>query len=256
MTRFVLVCALFALSGAGQTQTPAPPLEPSQNALLDRAAEYARGYQERLPNFVCTRITRLSRDKSGTGDRWQLVDTVEEELTVVDQKEHYRLLKKNGKPVQSKGPARLHFNSNGEFADYVTKLFQEQTQAAFQWDQMDSSGAIPVSVFRFQVSQDHSTSNFSRRGTRIIVGYRGRLYLAGDRGVVERLHVDCDDAKTIGVSDVTMDTRFAGVAIAEQQYWLPVQAETRARNGGVTFKREMEYRDFHKYVADTAVKFQ
>src|SRR5260370_26742771 len=71
-----------------------------QKSIVARVIENARVYDGRLPNFVCTHVTRRSEDKSGAGTRWKDNDNYEDELTYFERKEHYRLEKGKGQPAK------------------------------------------------------------------------------------------------------------------------------------------------------------
>lgn len=232
------------------------PLTPSQKALVERMAAYAQEYERRLPDFVCTRITKRSRDAPGAGERWQPLDTVEEELTFVKGHESYRLLKFNGKPVKPSAHVTSGFKSGGEFADVLIGIFAPDTNAQFQWERDEDSGERHTSVFRFRVQREHSGYKVNQGTKRVVVGFGGLLYEDGDSGVVERMHIETDDPEGLSVGGIATDVRFIEVTIAGQRYLLPGQAEARIRYKGGALKREMEFRDYHKYVADTSVEFE
>jgi hypothetical protein len=222
-------------------------LLPSQQALLDRVAEYARDHERRLPDFVCTRITRRSQDKSGAGDHWQLLDTLEEEVTFTAGRESYKVLKHNGKPVKPTAHVTSGFRSAGEFGTILAGIFAADSHTTFQWD--------PAGAFRFRVAREHSDYKITQAAKRVAVGFGGLLYPAGDSGAVERLHVETDEPEGLIVGGVTTDVQFIEVNIAGQPYRLAGRAETRVRRQKILLKREMEFRDYHKYTADTSVTF-
>ena len=244
------------MSGSPRAQVAATPLTPSQKALLELTAAYAQGYERRLPDFVCTRITRRSRDASGAGERWRPLDTVEEELTFVNGHESYRLQKFNGKPVKPSAHVTTGFKSAGEFADVLIGIFAAEAGAQFQWERDENSGGQHIGVFRFRVMREHSGYKVNQGTKRVAVGFGGLLYANGDSGAVERMHIETDDPEGLPVGGIATDIRFIEVAIAGQRYLLPGQAEARVRYKGGALKREMEFRDYRKYAAETAVEFE
>src|SRR5262249_6641877 len=73
-----------------------PPDAAEQQKALAAAREYALDYSKRLPNFICTQVTRRYEDPSGL-EFWQGQDTVVEKLSFFEQKEDYKLLFVNNK---------------------------------------------------------------------------------------------------------------------------------------------------------------
>jgi hypothetical protein len=250
-----LCCVLALGCGAGRGQTAGAPLTPQQKALIDRVTEYAREYDRRTPDFVCTRVTRRSRAESGSAERWKLLDTSEEELTVAKGKESFRLLTFNGKPAKPSTGQMSGFTSNGEFTGVLTGIFGEGRNAEIRWDRDEDSAGRHVSVFRFRVPKERSRATIGANGKSEVVGFGGFVYADGDSGEVQRVHIEDDDPEGVKAGNMTNDIRFIEVTIAGERYLLPGQAEARFRFKGTPLKREMEFRDYHKYVADTSVVF-
>jgi hypothetical protein len=245
----VLVCA------APHAQTAGTPLTPQQQALLDRIAEYSRVYERRMPDFVCTRVTRRSRAEPGSPERWKALDTSEEELTVVKGRESFRLLKFNGKPAKPSARQTSGFHSNGEFAGVLGGIFGEGKDPEVQWERNEDSAGRHLSVFRFRVPKERSHATISENGKSEVVGFGGLVYAAGDTGEVERVCTEGDVPAGLNAGAMTTDVRFIEAMIGGERYLLPGQAEARIRYKGTLLRREMEFRDYHKYVAGTSVVF-
>ncbi len=240
---------ILALALDGWGQAAASVQQPSQADLLDRVSKYAQAYGQEMPDFVCVRITRRSEDRSGTGKKWKLLDTIEEELTGVGGREDYRVLKIDGKTA--KGAARIAsgFLSSGEFGAVLAGIFAEDTRAAFQWGGGDESG-----VLHFRVDREHSGYRIRESGAgEIVVGFGGLIYADRESGAVERLHVETDPPVGLNVGNITTDVQFAPAAIGGKAYMLPKQAEATIRHDNTILKREMEFRDYHKYSSDSTV---
>ena len=254
MAWWIALGGIVVLSLAGWGQSAAPVKGPAEAALLDRVSKYAREYGDQMPDFVCVRVTRRSEDNSGTGKKWKLLDTIEEGLACVEGREDYIVLKVNGKAV--KGSARLAsgFNSQGEFGEILAGIFAEDTQAAFQWGAGDSSNGGRAEVLHFRVDRAHSGYRIQEGGSAgIKVGFGGLIYADPESGAVERLRVETDPPTGLNVSNITTDVRFARAAIGGKTYMLPAQAEATIQHEKTILKREMEFRDYHKYSADSTV---
>ena len=70
---------------------------------------------------------------------------------------------------------------------------------------------------------------------------------------MERLHVETDRPAGMNVSNITTDVRFAPAAIGGRTYMLPSEAEATIQHEKTILKREMQFRDYHKYSADSTV---
>lgn len=212
--------------------------------LLERVTAYARQYESRVPNFVCTRVTRRS-EQTSRGD-WKLLDTVEDEVTFSGGRERVRTLGVNGKPLKP-GQRVTGFTSRGEFGNFLTSVFLPESRAEFEEEGPER--------LKFRILQKDSTYNVqagSQGGE--MVGYHGELTARAD-GTVVRVHIDADNPRRLPFSDLSNDVEFGEVAIGEGRYFLPVRAEARIRQKKSLMRREMEFRNYHKYDADSSVNF-
>src|ERR1700691_4259097 len=76
-------------------QSERPPDANAQQSMLARITEHSLHSQDQLPDFICTQLTTRSEDKSGKGDRWKKVDSLEVEFSFVDRHPRWKLLKVN-----------------------------------------------------------------------------------------------------------------------------------------------------------------
>src|SRR5262249_40862599 len=80
-----------------------PPSSPPQARNLDDVRAYALSYSRRLPDFICTQVTRRyaappvgsKYSRGDTQPRWQSLDTLQIRLSYFDQKEDYKLVMVN-----------------------------------------------------------------------------------------------------------------------------------------------------------------
>ena len=72
----------------------------SRAAFSMQASEYARSYSKRLPNFICTQVTRRYVDPSGL-EFWQSQDVIVSKLSFFEQKEDYKVVLVNNRPVNT-----------------------------------------------------------------------------------------------------------------------------------------------------------
>jgi len=114
----------------------APPIPPPNSAeqarILNAAREYARDYSKKLPNFICTQVTRRYEDPTGL-EFWQSQDTVVEKLTFFEQKEDYKLLFVNNKAFVGTRERIGGTVTRGEFGTRLKEVFDPKSEARFEW---------------------------------------------------------------------------------------------------------------------------
>jgi hypothetical protein len=101
---FLKACLLPALAGlavpariaVAQAPVPAVAVADDHAALIARMRQAAHVYTQGLEDFLCTKITTRSGDRSGAGSRWKPLDAQEAEVSYVNHKEAETLLKVNG----------------------------------------------------------------------------------------------------------------------------------------------------------------
>src|SRR5580704_15091972 len=119
----------FALVWYASGQVSAPDAA-EQKALIARMREAAVNYADRLQDFLSTQLTSRSVDTSGSGKHWKALETQELELGYVAHKEHYRLLKVNGKTTDlEKRVKRGYFIPGGEFGSSLQMIFIPKASA-------------------------------------------------------------------------------------------------------------------------------
>ena len=83
--------ALLAAFAAAAAQTVFPPPDQiEQHRVLTDAANYALGQDKDLPNLTCVQTTRRFEDLDNSG--WRPSETVVEQLTYFEHREHYKVL--------------------------------------------------------------------------------------------------------------------------------------------------------------------
>ena len=170
-------------------------------------------------------------------------------------RESYRLLRFNGKPVKPAAQVKSGFRSNGEFAGVLGSIFGEGRNPEIHWERDEESAGRRLAVLRFRVPKERSHATIGSNGKSEVVGLGGLVYADADTGEVLRVQTEQDEPESIKASGMTTDVPFIEAAIAGERYLLPGRAEARVRFNGALLKREMEFRDYHKYVAGTSVIF-
>src|SRR5438270_11893870 len=91
------------------------PSDADQQEFITQMRQWALKYNEKLPNFVCTQVTHRNVDYTDVGDRWEMLDTIEQQLSYFDRHEIYKVLALNGKPLGPNNRLNNGVSSYGEF---------------------------------------------------------------------------------------------------------------------------------------------
>lgn len=215
-----------------------------------RVIETARTYDEHLPNFVCKQVTHRAKDESGTGARWKEYDSYEAEITYFGRREGCRLLKLNGKPSKRNCREIGGYRAEGMFASLASWIFRPVAQAEFAPLRQEATGSRATQVLSYHVLPEHSLWQASAQGKIVTKGFHGLVWAELATDSVVRIHAEPDaDAKT------QIDVEYDFVDISGERFLLPIRAEARTSSGRSQLRNTVDYMDFHRYVAETSVKF-
>ncbi len=170
------VAALRELSEASANLPAAPPPQPKpapvvltppdpdeQKKILSEITENAETYSESLPNYICTQVTQRNIDPTGSGDHWELVDKIQEQLTYFEHQEKYKVVMVNGKMTNNMEHDQLGgARSSGEFGTTLAEIFAPQTQTEFKWDRWTTLDGKRMYVFAYHVPQSRSNYTIYR----------------------------------------------------------------------------------------------
>lgn len=244
--RYFLAGALLASVVYAQTETLTPPDAAEQKKLFAEIAANALEYIKHPPNFVCTQSTRRNVDPTGTGQHWKLADTIVEQLSYIDQKEEYKVISINGKPVNnSNRPTGLM--SSSDFGNILSLIFDPKAQAEFSWQTWDSLRGARVHVVGYRVPQARSQYTITSGKTKIAAGVYGLIYADKDTAAVLRVALVATDIPAkFPVQGVTLDLHYDFAKIGGQMYLLPLKADQHSKDGKSLIWNEVEFRDYRK----------
>jgi len=200
-----------------------PPSAAEQQRILAEVTRNALDYTKSLPNFITTQITRRSVDPTST-ERWQLEDTIQEQLSYVDGKENYKVILVNNLPVKDLTHTQLGGAiSSGEFATMLDQIFQPHTQADFEWARWATLRGRRMHVFSFRVKQVNSEYSIHDGGSgrTIIAGYKGLIYADAETLMVMRIKMDCEGLQDFPINRVGLEMDYDNVEISGVKFVLP-----------------------------------
>ncbi len=219
-----------------------------QNTLA-RVKDYARGYIERLQDFTCNQTKTRSVDSSGTGSKYKLQETQEHELSYVDHKEHYTLVKLNGKPVRRGSQVRGGVQTWGEFGSLLAGVFDKGAKAEFTWDRQEGGQCI----YRYHVEKKNS-SLMMRLGTeRYVYAHHGVVYANCEAGTVERVITEMEAPGE--PFTFRTEIRYAPAKIGDREFLLPQTVLDISGNGKNLTRAELTFANYRKYDAATSIHF-
>jgi len=215
----------------------------TKDTLLERVTAYARQYESEMPDFICTRVTRRSQQKSN--GEWKLLDTVEDEVAYSGGRERMRTISVNGKPAKP-GASPSGFNSSGEFGSSMTYIFAPDSHAQLEFH--------PPDEFEFHVARINSVFTIRSAGLSSPVGFHGTLTVRQD-GAILKLHLETEAAPELSMGEATQEVEFADTTISGQHFMLASRAMALIRAKKTLLRREMTFRDYRKYEADSTLNF-
>jgi len=231
-----------------------PPSPEEQKRVIEEARDYALNYAKRLPDFICTQVTRryLDRDHSGF---WGLQDTVAARLTYFQQQEQYSNVMINGRMTSEKYDSIGGASSRGEFGSMLRDLFDPATEASFTWDHWGGLRGKVMYVFRYIVEQPRSRWHIGYEHTQdIVTAYSGLVYVNFDTHAVERITLKAEQVpSSYPVQDVSDVLDYDLATIAGREYMLPLRAEVRMRPGQMLTRNVVEFRAYQKFSSDVKI---
>lgn len=232
-----------------------PPSAEEQKDIIEKAREYALGYSKRLPDFICMQVTRRYIDPSGL-EFWRNSDTITTRLSYFEQKEDYKVITINGRMTEVPYQKLDGATSSGEFGTLMRELFEDQTQAHFEWQRWATLRGKRNHVYTYYVAQPNSKWTVSYQRTDVTTpGYRGLVYIDRDTLEVTRITLDADMPPSFPVQMASTMLDYDSTDISGSKFMLPLRAEVRMRAGKDLVKNEVEFRLYRKFGADTSIKF-
>lgn len=234
-----------------------PPSPAEQKRIIEAVRAYAMSYTRRLPDFICTQVTRRYFDPSGL-EFWQTVDTITEKLTYFEQKEDYQVILINGRPTDIPHHRLDGASSSGEFGSMMREIFDPASEAEFRWERWGTLRGRRNHVYSYRVAQSKSKWRIDyQRSMSIVPAYRGLIYVDADLMTVSRITleaVDIPPAFPIQQARTILDYDF--IKIGDSEHVLPLRAEVRMREGRNLVKNEVEFRMYRKFGAEATIRFE
>ena len=234
---------------------PAPP-RAEQERIIEEVRQYALGYTKRLPDFICTQVTRRYGDPSGL-EIWRQVDTITARVSYFEQREDYQVTLIDNRPVDLGMHEVGGSTSTGEFGTMLLELFEPKTDASFRWERWGKLRGRRSHVYAYRVMQNRSQLTISSDGSEtVIVGYQGLVFVDEETLQVLRFTVDATEIPTsfpVQEARTVLDYDYAD--ISGSQHLLPLKFNMRMRAGRLLTKNEVEFRMYRKFETESILRF-
>ncbi len=243
-----------------------PPSSEEQAAILDDVRQYALGYSQNLPDFICTEVTRrLAAAAPGTrgggpasdSPHWQSLDTLTVRLSYFDQHEDYKLILHNSAPVTNQD---LHSvggsQSFGDFGSMLKEIFEPRSEARFAWDHWGTLRGQRVMEFSYKISQSLSQYQLVVDKRSIVSAYHGIVAVDPQTHVVLRVSVVADNIPAdfpLRSAEDILDYDYQ--EISGHKFLLPLKATVTGNLGDYLSRNDKEFRIYRKYSADAVIKY-
>lgn len=233
-----------------------PPSSLEQGKVLDQAREYALDYVKRLPNFICTQVTRRYADPSGL-EFWQQQDVITAKLSYFEQKEDYKVVLVNNSYVNTSMDNVGGATSTGEFGSMMREIFQPSTRAEFEWERWATLRGNRMHVFRYRVPQETSQWQIVYERTQSVKpAYAGLIYVDRDTGAIMRITLEAQNMPfsfPVQEASTTLDYDFQKISAGE--FVLPLKAVIRMRSGKTLIRNEVEFRNYNRFGAEATITY-
>jgi hypothetical protein len=234
-----------------------PPSLADQKRILGELREYALSYTKRLPDFICTQVTRRYVDPSGL-EFWQRQDVITTRLSFFEQKEDYKVVLVNSRPVEVDYHKLGGAISAGEFGTMLKEVFEPQSRAEFEWMRWATLRGRRHHVYSYRVPKATSKWRITYQNSLDIVpGYKGSIYVDAENTTISRIRLEAEGIPpSFPVQQAVIELDYDAVPIGGGNYMLPLKHTMRMREGKVLVKNEVEFRMYRKFGTETTITFE
>ncbi len=230
-----------------------------QSRLIEEARQTVLQYSQRLPNFVCTQVTRRQFDDKGRG-QWRTIGETAYLLTFHDGQEHYSELAERTRAAQRESAPASNINSTGEFGSLLKQVFEPAVQARFSWIRAERFHGRLVQVFSYAVDAEHSKYRVSFSGgstfqAPVFSPYRGKVYIDPETSGVRKMSLQTGDLPAeFPVRQVSLALEYDDVSVAGKLYLLPlaVQLEVRLPHKRAV-RSDITFRSYQRFTTDSRI---
>jgi len=241
------------------------PSPGQESKLVAEVRDYAIHYTSSLPDFIC--LEKISRYTQGDRDSTpRLNDVLTARLTFFNQKEEYKLLTQNGRPVSGVSYASMAGPfSVGDFGSMMRQLFDPASHATFDWKKWTMLRGRRTHVFSYRMPPGASNFTIEFSGEQseqkgnlqhAQVGRRGSVFVDDQFQTIVRIvqeAVNIPPSFPISHAEETLDYGF--IKIGDREFFLPLTAILEMRSHDGLTRNVKEFQSYQKFSADAVMKF-
>ncbi|MEN6602388.1 MAG: hypothetical protein ABFD86_08210 [Bryobacteraceae bacterium] len=248
--------AIVSLSGQQKTANTQPSNE-EQARILNAVRTYAADYTKRLPDFICTQVTRRYMNETKHASWNQRPQVIVARLSFFGQREDYKVISVNGKPSALEMDELGGAISRGEFGTQLKMLFAPSCRAGFAWKRWTKLRNRRMHVYSYGIQRANSQWHIKydeRNGA--AAGYKGLIYIDSDTEMLAKVTAETDDIPPkIPILKAWTELDYDFAKIGGNEYLLPLRSQTRMRTAMQEWQIEMEYRDYRKFGSESTISF-
>jgi hypothetical protein len=243
-----------------------PPSSEEQAAIIGDIREYALNYSKNLPDFICTQVTRrYAAPRPGTKygggpdsePSWIALDVLQMRLSYINQKEEYKLILINNRLTNQDYHQIGGATATGDFGSMLLEIFEPSTEARFEWDHWATLRGQRVMAFGYHVSQARSQWHIVyERSMDIVPAYHGLVEVDPNTHVVLRVTLEADNIPpSFPVRSAKTILDYDYQDISGRTFLLPLKSQVFMSDSEAIQKLDQEFRLYHKYSAESEVKY-
>jgi hypothetical protein len=139
----------------------------------------------------------------------------------------------------------------------LKSIFRLEAAAKYQWaGRVMTAGAL---CDAFDVDVPVARSNFvlTFNLRQEVASFKGRVFIDEDTGLVRRIVLEGGGLpRDFGLQSPTFSLEYGMVRIGEEDHLLPLRSVLQVRQGKQVVRNETQFRDYRKFEAASAIKFQ
>jgi hypothetical protein len=230
--------------------------------MIAEIREKALAFNETLPDFICTQLTRryFAPAKGAADPVWSLRDSLTIQLTYFGKKENYRVVQVNDKPTSKKLAEVGGWTAQGDFGSMLPAIFGAKSDAKLDWQGWDTWNGRPVAAFAYRIDRAHSTFNSNGRTmfhrTHSNWAARGLVLADAQTRQVLRLSIDSVDMPPESpTSEVHIVLEYANQKIGDREFLLPSHSVSLMTFKGQIGRLDTQFTAYRKFSADTEIQY-
>ena len=235
---------------------------------IEKARARALETVEAMPDFVVKQLISRSIAYAGTGN-WHPEDNLVIAVSYSTEKgEQYRVLAKDGAPVQDSAQSNSYSGlegatSGGEFVEDLAKIFKPASKTRFDLLTTDVIRGRRSLVYEYSINiENNKDGGVGLKGAKGVIvdrapaGEKGRIWVDRENQRILRIEYQLTDiAPTFAVKAVTKSIDYDMVEIAGEKYLLPIISDFRGTvqapdNKRFESRNLIRFKNYQKYGTD------